>query len=151
MRARAVAAAGLSLLSGCGGGGGEGAAEKEREAKAATSVGLPSCNAKATSAPLPASFPRTFPLPADTIVTSVGQGGGGTFVRGVVPMSLKQAAAFFTQRVPAAGFRAGEADSEPWEAESEFSGKGVEGKWKVNELPGCLEKAALLVAVAKKQ
>jgi hypothetical protein len=151
MRALAVAAAGLFLLSGCGGGRGESEAEKEREAKAAASEGLPSCDAKATSAALPATFPNNFPLPADTVLTSVGQGGGGTFVRGVVPMSLKEAADFFRNQLPKAGFEPGEADSEPWEAESEFSGQGVEGKWKVNELPGCLEKAALLVAVAKKQ
>jgi len=75
----------------------------------------------------------------------------GTFVRGVVPLSLRQAADFFRRLVPKAGFQPGEADAEPWEAESEFSGLGVEGKWKVNELPECLEKAALLVAVSEKQ
>ncbi len=143
-----VLAVGL-LLAGCGGGG-ESEAEQERE-QGAASAGLPSCDAKATSAPLPASFPGAFPLPPDTVVTSVGEGGGGTFVRGVVPLSLKQAAAFFHRRVPKAGFQPGEADAEPWEAESGFSGKGVEGKWKVNELPECLEKAALLVAVSEKQ
>jgi hypothetical protein len=134
--------------SGCGGGGGESEAQKERKAKAAASAGLPSCDAKATSAALPAAFPLEFPLPPDTVLTSVGEGGGGTFVRGVVPMRLNEAADFFRKQVPEAGFEPGEADSEPWEAESEFSGKGVEGKWKVNELPACLEKAALLVAVS---
>jgi hypothetical protein len=151
MRTLATGLTGLFLFAGCGGGGGESEAEREREAEAAASVGLPSCDAKATSAALPATFPHAFPLPPGTVVTSVGQGGGGTFVRGVVPLSLKQAADFFGERVPKAGFEPGEADSEPWEAESEFSGNGVEGKWKVNELPGCLEKAALLVAVSKEQ
>jgi hypothetical protein len=149
MRVFAAALSSLFLLAGCGGGGGESEAEKEREAKAAASAGLPSCNAKATSATLPAAFPSTFPLPPDTVLTSVGQGGGGTFVRGVVPMGLKQTAEFFRREVPKAGFKPGEADAEPWEAESEFSGEGVEGKWKVNELPRCVEKAALLVAVSK--
>jgi hypothetical protein len=148
MKALAVAAAGSFLLSGCGGDGGESEAQKEREAKAAASAGLPSCDAKATSAALPAAFPPEFPLPPGTVLTSAGEGGGGTFVRGVVPMSLNEAANFFRKQLPKAGFEPGQADSEPWEAESEFSGKGVEGKWKVNELPGCLEKAALLVAVS---
>jgi hypothetical protein len=151
MRVFAAALSGLFLLAGCGSSGSESEAEKEREAKTAASAGLPSCDAKATSAVLPSMFPRNFPLPADTVVTSVGEGGGGTFVRGVVPMSLKPAADFFREEVPKAGFVPGEADSEPWEAESEFSGKGIEGKWKVNELPRCLEKAALLVAVSKEQ
>jgi len=151
MRAFAIALAALFFLAGCGGGSGESEAEKEREAEAAPSPRLPSCDAKTTTTTLPATFPRDFPLPANTVVTSVGQGAGGTFVRGVLPLSLKQAADFFREQVPKAGFEPGEADSEPWEAESEFSGKGVEGKWKVNELPGCLEKAALLVAVSKEQ
>jgi hypothetical protein len=123
-------------------------AEQQRE-RTQASVGLPSCDAKATTASLPASFPKAFPLPPSTVVTSVGQGAGGTFVRGVVPLSLKKAAAFFRRRVPEAGFEPGEADAEPWEAESEFSGHGVDGKWKVNELPACLRKTALLVAVSQ--
>ena len=149
MRASAAALGFVFILAGCGDAGGESEAQKEREAKAAASAGLLSCEAKARGTALPATFPRTFPLPPGTVLTSVGEGGGGTFVRGVAPMSLKETADFFRKQVPKAGFEPGEADSEPWEAESEFSGQGVEGKWKVNELPGCLDKAALLVAVAK--
>ena len=134
------------LLAGCG--GGESEADQQGE-RTEASRGLPSCDTKATTASLPASFPKAFPLPPNTVVTSVGQGGGGTFVRGVVPLSLKKAADFFRRRVPQSGFEPGEADAEPWEAESEFSGHGVEGKWKVNELPACLRKTALLVAVSQ--
>jgi hypothetical protein len=147
MRAAASLLAAGALLAGCGGGD-ESEAEQQRERTESTS-GLPSCDATATTDPVPAGFPDAFPLPAGTVITSVGRGGGATFVRGIVPLSLKQSADFFRRRVPKAGFEPGAADAEPWEAESEFSGHGVEGKWKVNELPACLQKAALLVAVSQ--
>ena len=141
----------LLLLAGCG--GGESASEQSREQAERTEAakGLPTCDAPPMTAPPPAAFPRTFPLPSGTVITSAQRlPQNGASIQGVVPLSLKRAAAYFTKRVPAAGFTPGVADSEPWEAESEFSGNGLEGKWKVNELPGCAEKAALLVAVAEK-
>jgi hypothetical protein len=142
----------LVILAGCGGGEKEGEKTSGEPKRPAAAQGLPSCNARATGTALPETFPRDFPLPRGTVVTEAQRlPAEGASVRGVVPMGLKQAAAFFTRRVPAVGFIAGEADSEPWEAESEFSGKGIEGKWKVNELPGCLEKSALLVVVAEEQ
>jgi hypothetical protein len=68
----------------------------------------------------------------------------------LVSGGLSETARFFERRLPQAGFELGEGDAEPGEAESEFSGKGVEGKWKVNAVAGCLRDVALLVAIEKR-
>jgi hypothetical protein len=74
--------------------------------------------------------------------------GGFLIVEGRVPLGLISATRFFVNELPRAGFRLGEGESESGrEAESDFSGHGVRGRFKVRLLFGCTGASVLLVSV----
>jgi hypothetical protein len=132
---------GLALLVGCGG-------DNKAESASTTRAQRSGCPPHVAAARRPAGFPKSFPLPPQTVITSTGRPAPGSlFLRGLVTGGLSETAGFFKRRLPPAGFELGEGDSESGEAESEFSGKGVSGKWKVNAIPGCLRDIALVVAI----
>lgn len=144
----AAAAAGLLLLGWLGGcalvdaPGGDVAAVVEPT--------LPACAGATERAQLPAELDGVFPLPPGTVISSAKLAGQGPLVvGGYVPMELKDAAAYLQEELPKAGFTAGEGDAEPDEAEQSFSGKGLEGQWKVHSLLDCPDAVTLTIAVSK--
>ena len=140
----ALAGLGLALVAGCG--------SDKPEGDATTTQGQrPGCPPHVAAATLPVDFPKSFPLPPRTVITSTGHPATGSlFVRALVTGGLSETAGFFKARLPQAGFELGEGDAESGEAESEFSGRGVSGKWKVNAIAGCLREVALLVAIERR-
>jgi hypothetical protein len=98
----------------------------------------------------PAAFPRAFPLPEGTVLDRQRrQAGGFTVVEGYVPGELEQNQDFFTDELPKAGFELGEGDAEEHEAETDFSGRGVQGHLKIHDIPGCDGALTLQVVVAR--
>lgn len=108
---------------------------------------LPPCASAGAAVTLPTGVPGNLPLPPGTMVTSVQVDGGRTLLGGVVPTDLQTAARFFQTALPAAGFKLGEGDAEPDEAESVFTGNGVKGQWKVHSITGCPGAVNLTLAV----
>lgn len=99
---------------------------------------LPACARAGTAIELPDEMPADFPLPAGTRITSARRPfPGQVVVDGVVPLDLGAARAFFTERLPRAGYRVGRGDSEAGEVEALFTGDGVRGGWRVRRLPDC--------------
>lgn len=111
------------------------------------SSALPACVDVGTPVEPPAEFPREFPFPPGSVLTSARPtAGGGVYVAGYTPGTLQEVTRFFLDALPKAGFEHGIGDSEPWEAESDFTGHGYEGHWLIATLADC--PGALGMAVA---
>jgi hypothetical protein len=79
-----------------------------------------------------------FPLPRGTAITSTATPYPGQLLVGaVIPAELADAAGFFGDELPAAGYEVGRGDAEQGESEAPFTGHGVRGKWKVNSMADC--------------
>lgn len=122
------------LLSGCE--GMPGAAER--------AVNAP-CGA-VTAGPLPAGFPKSFPLPPGAAITSrETRSADRIIVETIVPGDVKSVAVFFERALPQAGFTPGKGESEPSEAEASWSGNGYRGRWKANSIVNCPDKVSLTI------
>lgn len=99
---------------------------------------MPACAKVGPVVERPAQLPAGFPLPPGTLLTS-GQvpREGQLLIGGVVPHDLQEAAEFFTDELPSAGYELGFGDSEGNEAEAPFTGNGFRGKWRVNSIRDC--------------
>jgi len=98
-------------------------------------------------APRPGDLAPGFPLPASTVVESRSRERGARVVRGHLSGALFPARDFFAQRLPASGYVLGAGDAEAYEAETDFSGKGVRGHLKLNtsfDCPGTTDLAIVL-------
>jgi hypothetical protein len=138
-----VAAAALVLLAACG------AAGVPSPAAVAVEPTLPACAPASDRAQLPPELDGVFPLPPGTLITSAKLTGQGPLVvAGYVPMRLKDAAAYLQEQLPKAGLRLGEGDAELDEAEQTFSGRRLEGQWKVHSILDCPDAVSLTIAVS---
>ena len=139
-----------ALLTGCGSAGTGSAGSGEKEAASSTSVdkdadsAAPSlgtvksvaCPGEAKAVPLPDGMRA--PLPEKVVVVDVrGPVGGRTVVTGVVPAAERDVLAELQESYPDAGFTLTEGETEPHDAESNFVGSEVKGRWAIRELPDC--------------
>lgn len=99
---------------------------------------------------LPDGFPEEVPFPPGTVITRARvTEAGGSYVEGYAPLTLVEAARFYLDEIPAAGYVHGRGDSEAHEAESPFTGHGIQGRWIVASVDNCPEAAALSVVTAE--
>ena len=147
-RAAAVATA-VILVAGC-----ESAAEKAKEkdqAKLKASASTAVCAKDAKAVALPAGFPTTFPLPAGTVVTSAeDRGTGGLVIGGVTPTAFKDVLKGLQADLPAKGFTPKNGETEPHDAESDWSSADYDGRWAVRELSQCGNQTLVSVVARKK-
>jgi hypothetical protein len=116
----------------------------------ASSAKLPPCANAGSAVSIPSEFPNTFPLPPGTIITSSSiSEAGGIRLEGFIPMELKATVSFFVKALPSAGYRLGEGEAEPGEAESRFSGNGCGGRFKLRSLRDCPGVVALKIMLFK--
>ncbi len=110
---------------------------------------IPACARPGTSIPRPAQLPADLPLPPGTVFTSSETPyQSQLLVKGVIPTDTAGARKFFTEKLPASGYRLGRGDAEPpLEAESLFGGKGIRGAWRVNSIPNCADAVTLTLTV----
>jgi hypothetical protein len=123
-------------LAACGGGGLKG------------SVGgtLPSCAVAGSPVQLPAEL-ASFPLPQGGVLDKTRKdAAGNTIYTGVVPGDIEATREFYKDELPKNGYTLGAGDSEEHEAESEFTGYGADGRFKLNDVSGC--DGALTIEVA---
>ena len=138
---------GLALLAGCGDHSAPAAAGKSSAAEdsgaaagaGAERSGTPQtvdCPAAATAVTLPADFPA--PLPKGTVVVAVQKRSGNlTVVTGVVPSGQKNVLKELQAAYPKAGLTLTEGETEEHDAESNFTGARVTGRWGIRELTAC--------------
>jgi len=100
---------------------------------------LPACAGANRS--VPSRLPRSFPLPAGTIVRSSQKQTidkkSFDFVAAVAPGTIDDAALFILHRLPKAGYHLAGADRETTEAEGAFAGHGVHGRIRFHTLLAC--------------
>ena len=122
----------------CGSSGGDGDASA---GKNAVDVNTAICakDAAAKKVDVPSGFPSDFPLPPGTIVYSVDDRGKdqGIVVTGVTSTSFKSVLAALQKDLPAKGFRLKDGETEPHDAESDWTSNGFEGRWAIREIPQC--------------
>jgi hypothetical protein len=138
-RVFAAGVVGLLVPLGCGSG---------NEPSAGDAVEVPPCAQTEESITRPDELPSDFPLPPGTIITSSATPSPGQLrIGGVIPADIQQAAEFFADELPRAGYELGRGDSEQGEAEAPFTGRGVRGEWKVNGILNCSNAVTLTLVV----
>ena len=110
-----------------------------RTGKGAEQSGTPQtvdCPADATAVDLPADFPA--PLPEGAVVVAVDERDDGrTVVTAVVPAAEPDVLADLQAAYADAGLTLTEGETEERDAESNFTGDGVTGRWGIRELSDC--------------
>jgi hypothetical protein len=113
----------------------------------AAPAGLPACTA-AVPVALPNLFPASFPLPPGTVVTVARDQANGKLVVGAfIPGDLATAVAFLQRELPGAGYQLLHNEAEAGEAEADFQGHGVQGRWKVGAMARCPGAVSLTVVM----
>jgi hypothetical protein len=111
---------------------------------------LPKCATPAHAIKPPSPFPRALPLPDGTVFSTSVRYPTQIVVGGRAPLALIPATRFLIRELPRKGFRLGQGESEPGlEAESDFFGQGVAGRFRVRVLPRCRGAVLLVVAVSR--
>jgi hypothetical protein len=146
------------LLAGCGDDGAAASPsssasheEDEGEAEGAERSGTPEtvdCPAEATPVDVPGDLAA--PLPQGTIVVAVDERDDGrTVLTGVVPAAEPDVLADLQQAYPAAGITLTEGETEERDAESNFTGSGLTGRWGIRALEDCAPAATRIDLVVR--
>jgi hypothetical protein len=148
LQAGAIATA-VILVAGC-----ESEAEKAKEKdqsalKASASTAVCAKDAKAVA--LPTGFPAAFPLPSGMVVTSAeDRGASGLVVQGVSATAFKDVLKGLQTDLPAKGFTPKNGETEPHDAESDWSSSDYDGRWAIRELSQCGSQTLVSVVARKK-
>ena len=123
------------LAAGCGGTHGASTAST-----ATPSVRhLPPCARVGRAVRAPSTFPRSFPLPGGTVITSTSPLSGGTVISGAIPTeSLAATATYIHSELPKRGYKNEQFEAEPpHDSEGQFRGHGYIGRWQIRSMGGC--------------
>lgn len=138
----------LGTLVGCS----DGARSSEpQEAGRATPVAAATaCAAAATAIPRPSALPTQVPLPPDAVLTGAEQRAGNRLiVTAVTAGHFRDTLGFMQRAYPAAGLTLAEGEVEDRDAESNFTGDGLVGRWTLREMPDCHGDTLVTVLVAR--
>jgi hypothetical protein len=145
LAALAVTMVAAAALTGCGG-----AAKGEPLPAGAVGSGKVECADGVKQTPMPTAFPREVPLPPKAVVTgSEERSGGRLIVTAVAPGTFRDTLTFMQREYPAAGLALKEGEVESRDAESNFTGHGLTGRWTLREISGCHGDTLVTVLVAK--
>ena len=130
---------------------GEAGEEEGGEEEGGEQAGTPQtvdCPDEATAVDLPADFAA--PLPAGAVVVAVQERDGGrTVVTAVVPEAEPDVLAELQTAYPDAGLTLTEGETEERDAESNFTGDDVVGRWGIRELADCSAPATRIDVVVR--
>jgi hypothetical protein len=150
VRAAASAAALAAVLTGCSGSS-HTSAKATVAAKASAEANTTVCSSAAKSVALPSGLPASFPMPPGTVVTSADdRGDAGFVVSGVTPTAFTDVLAALQNDLPAKGFTLKDGETEPHDAESDWTSAGYDGRWAIREIPQCQGDTAVSVVARKK-
>ncbi|HEV7210324.1 MAG TPA: hypothetical protein VGN47_01260 [Blastococcus sp.] len=155
--------AGLGFLTGCSGSAGSAssssaaageskvASDTDAAATGAERSGTPTtvdCPGTAKAVKLPAGF--LAPLPDGTVVVAVGsRSGGRTVVTGVVPGAEHDVLKKMQDAYLSAGLTLTAGETEPHDAESNFTGSAATGRWGIRALDECSPAATRIDVVVE--
>ena len=130
-------------------GTGDGDAGEEDGAEQSGTPQTVDCPADATAVDLPADFPA--PLPEGAVVVAVQERDADrTVVTAVVPADEPDVLADLQAAYPEAGLTLTEGETEERDAESNFTGDGVTGRWGIRELTDCASPATRIDLVVRR-
>src|SRR5919198_396562 len=116
-------------LSACGSGDGG--------SKGVAGGTLPSCAQGGAAIAVPPEVDAV-PLPRGTVVSGTRKdAAGNTVFLGSIPGDLDAVRDYFRSELPRSGYTLGEGDAEEHEAETEFSGHGIEAHLKLHDVEDC--------------
>lgn len=98
------------------------------------------CAQQAAAQPvdLPEGFPEDFPLPPGTKLYNVDdRGADGIVVTGVTDKPFPRVLNALNTQLPARGFTLEDGETEPHDAESDWTAPGYTGRWAIRELSDC--------------
>ena len=150
MRARVGLALGalasVLLLAGCGDEMEDAMAETAPRATQAPLV----CAKDAKPVALPDGFPSQATLPDGYVVTHVeARSGARTVVTAVSPKAFEQTLADMQGAYSTRGWTASEGEVEERDAESNFDGNGLRGRWAIRQVPDCTGNTSVSVLIGK--
>lgn len=147
--AAALAAVAVLVLAACGPDEME-VAMKEPAASGSSKAPAPVCAKDATAVDLPASFPAAATVPDGYVVTGTeARSAGRTVVTAVSPKPFKQTLAEMQQAYSSRGWKPSEGEVEERDAESNFAGNGLRGRWAIREMPECPSNTSVSVLLGK--
>ena len=146
------------LLAGCGEDGAAASSspstashEEDQGEGGAERSGTPEtvdCPADATAVDVPSGF--SAPLPQGTVVVAVDRRDDGrTVLTGVVAAAEPDVLADLQKAYPAAGITLTEGETEERDAESNFTGSGLTGRWGIRALENCTPAATRIDLVVR--
>ncbi len=140
----AVLVAAAVLCAGCGSSGGRvtaaGTDPDRATGPVADDLATTVCSPRAAShaARPPAGFPTDFPLPPGTVVTAGDdRGSAGLVVTGITGRPFAEVLAALQHDLPARGYTPDHGETEPRDAESDWTSAGFTGRWAIREVPSC--------------
>jgi len=137
-----LAVAGL-LAAGCG------EDESKDKAKAVGEVASVACPSQARAVRLPAGW--IVPLPAGAVPVDVRRSTNNrVIVTSVAPAAESDVLTAMQRGFASAGLKLTDGETEEHDAESNFTGKGVTGRWGIRELTGCDGPATRIDVVVRK-
>lgn len=141
--AAVLAAGGLLLAAGCS------ESDADEAAKQVGEVASVACPGQASAVKLPTGW--AVPLPDGAVPVDVrNDTNGRVIVTAVVPVSEKDTLHAMQSKFAAAGLKLTEGETEEHDAESNFTGNGLTGRWGIRELSGCPGSATRVDVVVRK-
>jgi hypothetical protein len=108
------------------------------------------CAKDAKPVELPESFPDSAALPAGYVVTGLQtRSGDRTVVTAVAPKSFSHALPEMRTAFSTRGWTASDGEVEERDAESNFSGNGLRGRWAIREIPDCTDNTSVSVLIGR--
>lgn len=115
-----------------------------------TSAPAAVCAKDAKPVELPASFPAVATVPEGFIVTGVqARSGNRTVVTAVSPKPFTQTLADMQKAYSNRGWTPSEGEVEERDAESNFAGNGLRGRWAIREMPDCTDNTSVSLLLGK--
>ena len=143
-----VSAAVLVALAGCGSDEME-VAMKEPAASAGTQAPVV-CAKDAKAVELPASFPADATVPSGYVVTGTqARSAGRTVLTAVSPKPFRETLADMQAAYSSRGWTPSEGEVEARDAESNFHGHDLRGRWAIRQIPECPDNTSVSVLIGK--
>jgi hypothetical protein len=120
------------------------------EPGATASAAVAVCAKDATPVTLPSSFPTAAALPDGFVVTGVeARSGNRTVVSAVSSKPFRATLADMQNAYSSRGWTPAEGEVEERDAESNFAGNGLRGRWAIRELPDCTDNTSVSLLIGK--
>lgn len=108
------------------------------------------CAKDAKPVPLPASFPSVATIPEGFVVTGVqARSEGRTVITAVSPKPFAETLADMQKAYSSRGWTPSAGEVEERDAESNFAGNNLRGRWAIRQMPTCTDNTSVSLLLGK--